>query len=57
MKLTNKELKFIKAGATTTLSATLINALVKGFDSFMDVGRYLGSSIRRIIGGNSCPLK
>ncbi len=55
MILTNKELKSIKAGAG--LSATLINALIKGFTSFMDVGRYLGSSLRRLLGGSSCPLK
>ncbi len=55
MKLKNKELKEIKAGAS--LSATLINSLIKGFNSFMDIGRYLGSSIRRLIGGNACPLK
>ena len=55
MILSTKELKSIKAGAG--LSATLINALVKGFTSFMDVGRYLGSSIRRLFGGSDCPLK
>ena len=49
------ELKKIKAGAT--FSASLINALVRGINSFLDVGRYFGSSIRRFIGGNSCPLK
>ena len=48
-------LKKIKAGAT--FSASLINALVRGINSFLDVGRYFGSSIRRFIGGNSCPLK
>lgn len=55
MKLNSKELKQIKAGAA--ISATLINSLVKGFNSFMDIGRYLGSSIRRFIGGNTCPLR
>ena len=52
--LTISELKKIKAGAT--FSASLINALVRGINSFLDVGRYFGSSIRRIIGGNICPL-
>ena len=55
MKLSTKELKEIKAGAA--FSATLINSLIKGFNSFMDIGRYLGSSIRRFIGGSSCPLR
>lgn len=55
MKLNKNELKEIKAGAA--LSSSLINSLIKGFNSFMDIGRYLGSSIRRLIGGNACPLK
>lgn len=55
MKLSNKDLKKIKAGAT--FSATLINSLIRGFNSFMDIGRYLGSSIRRMVSGNSCPLR
>lgn len=55
MKLRKRELIKIKGGAA--LSSSLINALIKGFDSFMDIGRYLGSSIRRFIGGNSCPLE
>ena len=55
MKLKNKELKQIKAGAS--ISASLINSLVRGYNSFLDIGRYLGSSVRRIVGGNVCPLK
>lgn len=55
MKLKNNELKMIKAGAG--ISGTLINSLIKGFNSFMDVGRYLGSSIRRLIGHNICSFK
>ena len=55
MKLTNKELKMIKAGAGIT--ASLLNSIIKGINSFMDIGRYLGSSVRRLIGGVSCPLK
>lgn len=52
MKLTNKELKCIKGGAG--ISGTLINSLVNGIKMFMDVGRYFGSSIRRIFGGRYC---
>lgn len=55
MKLNKKELKEIKAGAA--LSSSLINSLIKGFNSFMDIGRYLGSSLRRLFGGNACPLR
>ena len=55
MKLTTKEAKSIKAGAG--MSATVINSLIRGFNTFLDVGRYFGSSIRRLIGGNACPLR
>ena len=44
MKLTNDELKMIKAGAG--ISASFLNSIIKGFNSFMDIGRYLGSSRR-----------
>jgi len=55
MKLTNKEAKMIVGGAS--LTGTLVNALIKGFNSFLDAGRYLGSSLRRLFGNNYCPLK
>ena len=54
MKLTKEELKEIKAGAS--FSASLINSLVRGINSVLDVGRYLGSSIRRLVGGKVCSL-
>lgn len=55
MKLNNNELKMIEAGASIT--GTLINSLIKGFNSFLDIGRYFGSSIRRWVSKSSCPLK
>lgn len=54
MKLTNKELKNIKGGAGIT--GTLINAFISGLNSFMDIGRYFGSGIRRLFSGNSCSI-
>ena len=54
MKLTNFELKQIRGGASSISS--LLNSLIKGFNSFMDIGRYLGSGIRRIIDKNICPF-
>ncbi len=54
MKLSKNEAKSIKAGAS--LSASLINSLIKGFNSFLDIGRYLGSGLRRLISGRSCPI-
>ena len=55
MKLSKKELKNIVAGAT--ISASLFNSLIRGFNMFMDAGRYLGSSIRRWVNNGRCALK
>ncbi len=55
IKLNKNELRAIRAGAGIT--GTLLNAILKGIDSFMDVGRYLGSGLRRLIGGKLCSLK
>ena len=55
IKLKTSEQRQIKAGAT--ISATLLNALIRGVNAFMDIGRYLGSSIRRITYKSACPLK
>lgn len=53
MKELNKnEMISINAGAT--ISGTLINAICRGANVFTDLGRYLGSSIRRIIDKNLC---
>lgn len=49
MKLTNKELKEIKGGAS--ISASLVNAILKGINSFMDVGRYLGVVLEELLVG------
>ena len=52
-KLTEEQLKQIEGGS---ISGTLINALVRGINSILDLGRSLGSAIRRITGNNICPL-
>lgn len=36
------------------ISAALLSAINKGIVSIVDIGRYLGSSIRRIRDGNLC---
>ena len=53
-ELSVKEKKEIYAGAGIT--ATLINSVMKGINIFTDLGRYFGSSIRRIIENNLCNL-
>lgn len=50
-KLDEKQMKSIYAGA---ISAALISAIFKGVNVFMDAGRYLGSSLRRIFDHNMC---
>ncbi len=55
MKLTKKECKKIKAGASIT--ASFLNSLIRGFNSFIDIGRYFGSSVRRLFGGKYCPMR
>lgn len=54
MKLKKQDLLQIKAGAK--LTGTLVNSLIRGINVFTDIGRYLGSSIRRIVYGKVCPL-
>jgi hypothetical protein len=46
-----KETKNLYAGG---ISAAMIGYLLRGFNLFTDLGRYLGSSIRRIYDNNLC---
>ncbi len=54
MIIRDKELKQINGGS---ISATLINAIVKGISLILELGKSLGSSIRRITSGNTCSLE
>ena len=51
-ELTNKELYLIQGGINWT--ASLFNGISKGINSILELGRSLGSSIRRIMMGNLC---
>lgn len=53
MKLTVNELKQINGGGITS---AFINSISKGITTFYDLGRSLGSSIRRIVSGSVCPV-
>lgn len=55
MKLSKKELMMVKAGAS--ISGNLLNYVIRGFNTVLDVGRYLGSAIRRISSGSYCPTR
>ena len=50
-ELNKKQMKQIKAGA---LNGTLLNAILRGANIFIDVGRCFGSAIRRITSRNMC---
>lgn len=52
--ISNKELLEIIGGINIT--ASFISAIGKGINSILELGRSFGTSIRRIIGNNICPL-
>ena len=51
-KIKDEELLEITGGIN--LSGTLISAVTKLINSVVDIGRYIGSSARRLITGNNC---
>lgn len=51
-KLTKQQLANINGGVN--ISGTLINAIIKGINSFLDLGRSIGTAIRRVQTGNIC---
>jgi len=53
MKLTKNQLIKIEGGGIT---GTLINSLVKGINSILDLGRSLGTAIRRIGRNKICKI-
>ena len=53
-KLDNRELRTIEGGET--ISGTLINAFVSGIKAVLDVGRSLGTAIRRIKDKQLCEI-
>ncbi len=52
--LTKEELLNIEGGLT--ISGSLINSLARGASVLLDLGRSLGTAIRRLVGNNLCPL-
>lgn len=50
-KIEEKEMKQITAGA---INGTLLNAILRGANIFIDVGRNFGSAIRRLTSNNLC---
>ena len=55
MKLDKNELLQVRGGAVT-VTATLINALARGISVLFELGKAVGSSIRRAITKTTCSL-
>lgn len=53
MLLSDKELLEVVGGSITS---TFINSISKGITTIVDLGRSLGSAIRRIVSGSICPI-
>ncbi len=56
IKLDEEKLSLLKGG-TTTVSSAVINAFTSIIKVLYDVGRGVGSAIRRFSEGDLCPLK
>ena len=55
IELNNKELMDIVGGANW-LTAAFFNAAARTIETVMDIGRSLGSAIRRAFSGKVCPI-
>ncbi len=53
-ELSKQEMLQIEGGIS--ISGTLINSLVRGINALLDLGRSLGSAIRRAQGNHICPV-
>ena len=55
IKMLNKqELLAVTGGGTITSS--MLNAIARGISTITDLGRALGSAIRRMVSGKICPI-
>ena len=54
MELNKNQLLSVVGGVS--ISGTLINSFVRGITAIFDIGRSIGTAIRRIRSGNICPL-
>ena len=52
-----KETELYKIEGGYSFSGSLINYLVNGFKVFVDIGRSLGTAIRRGTSGKLCPIQ
>lgn len=56
MKKVNKNEMVNISGGALNITVTFLTTLIRGVNSFMDVGRSLGTAIRRTTAGKYCPL-
>ena len=54
-ELNNKELMSVEGGANW-LTASFLNAAARTIETVMDIGRSLGSAIRRALSGKVCSI-
>lgn len=57
MKKLNKEEMLEINGGSISITASFVNALTNAAETLLELGRSLGSSLRRIFESNSCSLK
>lgn len=55
MKELNKN-EMLEINGGSVVNSALISALVKGASTFLEIGRSLGSSIRRLIANCKCDI-
>lgn len=56
MKKLNKNEMLSVSGGSFNITTTFLTVLIRGVNSFMDVGRSLGTAIRRVSSNKVCPL-
>lgn len=49
--------EMLKINGGTSISSTLVSAFTRAGSTLLEIGRSLGSAIRRIYDGSSCPLE
>ncbi|MBQ3142503.1 MAG: hypothetical protein IJB82_03250 [Bacilli bacterium] len=50
----NKDNLLMIIGGASSFNGTLINSISRLFDTLLEVGRSLGSAIRRMVDGTKC---
>ncbi|MBQ7136804.1 MAG: hypothetical protein IJO43_02355 [Bacilli bacterium] len=56
MKIITKQNDLLEISGGINVSGSVINAFAKGIESILNVGRSLGTAIRRLYSGNLCKI-